>query len=789
VSPPWQWRVEPLADVVREQPDDWHAMFMALSGALLAKGLAESQLVAMVRAISAATGADTKTRESEARTTVTRHAQGLPCTGLARLREKWRDVALVLDDVALIQTQADLQRWRDDKKRRERPVHETLAALRDLIRTAPPGVHLIKGDCGLGKSAEVEEVAATRAQVNHRSPDARNDRAPLHSVTVMSVDKHSLGRQFQRNMRARGVETSRLFGPLSVLQDDGTPVCHYHRTARALIRGGLSMQWELCDGRNQDPCQYRAECPARVGIDGPESARVWVAPHAMLGALTAKAGKSGLVAMDEPPAPLDVLTFTATDFEAAEAMLGGYFEVRYAAAMRPALEAFRAWFDTDKDTETLSAQAVARKHGSAVGEVTLRGARHATQQAGTDVVAFAAAAYDPHGITRSGPPLRSVGRYLAKANPDFAERCGRAMRLVNALHHVLTTERKNTARIDRERVGGRAMVLTYPNEPLMRAFEHEGTVLILDANADVNRPIYTVLLGREPDLHVFEAADGAPIERTHIQARGANRSGWLPKGQLVVNDGLVRAVAELFEWTGPGSRSASLGIISMRTVVLALQIARAPEAKGLRRDWIACGQSESTLRDVVGRLGPVVGRYQGQIRWGHYGAVRGLNHMKDVDCLVTLGDAWPNMGDVMNELAFCPAGTTWADRFQKKCECELEQAQGRLRTIHRTRPGRALHVGRVRPGGHAWRQRVQERDLRGGPLSSAAFTQEVIDALIERLGGVRAAAAKLHVSPSALTRYRKGEREVSEGAALVMREALGHLKDCGLDPSLIELVA
>jgi hypothetical protein len=25
-------------------------------------------------------------------------------------------------------------------------------------------------------------------------------------------------------------------------------------------------------------------------------------------------------------------------------------------------------------------------------------------------------------------------------------------------------------------------------------------------------------------------------------------------------------------------------------------------------------------------------------RWGYYGAVRGLNHMNDVDALVTLGD-------------------------------------------------------------------------------------------------------------------------------------------------------
>lgn len=110
----------------------------------------------------------------------------------------------------------------------------------------------------------------------------------------------------------------------------------------------------------------------------------------------------------------------------------------------------------------------------------------------------------------------------------------------------------------------------------------------------------------------------------------------------------------------------------MQLVIAALRLARNPEDRALWQTWARFQQPEESGHQLVRDLGPIVRSYDGQIRWGYYGAVRGLNHMKDVDAIVTLGDPWPNIGDVMSQLAFCPEGTTLTDRARQLCESELE---------------------------------------------------------------------------------------------------------------------
>ncbi|WP_437498241.1 hypothetical protein [Sorangium sp. So ce1099] len=55
----------------------------------------------------------------------------------------------------------------------------------------------------------------------------------------------------------------------------------------------------------------------------------------------------------------------------------------------------------------------------------------------------------------------------------------------------------------------------------------------------------------------------------------------------------------------------------------------------------------------------------------------------------------------------------WERRYEALCAAELEQAHGRLRTVHRTRPARMLHVGNVVPGG--WRDAEVREPVGGRP--------------------------------------------------------------------------
>lgn len=148
--------------------------------------------------------------------------------------------------------------------------------------------------------------------------------------------------------------------------------------------------------------------------------------------------------------------------------------------------------------------------------------------------------------------------------------------------------------------------------------------------------------------------------------------------------------------------------------------------------------------------------------------------MATASCLVTLGDPWSNIEQVRHECAFLGLDD-WEARLEAMCRAELEQAQGRLRTVHRSRPARALHVGAVAPGGAGWAQgkvKVERTAVgRTAPPSSMSVGE-----LRDRLGklGTRAeAAARLGVTPRALARYLADERGVPESLAGQLRALAG----------------
>ena len=130
------------------------------------------------------------------------------------------------------------------------------------------------------------------------------------------------------------------------------------------------------------------------------------------------------------------------------------------------------------------------------------------------------------------------------------------------------------------------------------------------------------------------------------------------------------------------------------------------------------GQPKADLEAFRAELAPQLARLPRTLLTGHYGATRGLNELAACDTLVTLGDPWMNLDAAQNDAAFLGLGDTWAQRYEARCRAELEQAHGRLRTIHRTRPGRALHVGAVLPGERGWETgEVRVERLKGEGLN------------------------------------------------------------------------
>jgi len=143
--------------------------------------------------------------------------------------------------------------------------------------------------------------------------------------------------------------------------------------------------------------------------------------------------------------------------------------------------------------------------------------------------------------------------------------------------------------------------------------------------------------------------------------------------------------------------------------------------------------------------------------------------MADCDATVTLMDPRPNLGVERVKAAYL--GLDVEGRLDALAGAELGQAHGRLRTVHRTRPGRQLHVGTVAPSG--WQGRaVDVRVLPAGRPARAEGVVGAAEVLAARtaLGlTAEALAGLLGVSRKTVQRYESGAREVPPDVAAAVR--------------------
>lgn len=598
--------------------------------------------------------------------------------------------------------------------------------LEDAIRKAPDGLSVIIAGCGTGKTEAAIVVATERAEKEGRR----------FVKTAISVPTSKLALEVAARLERQGNRVKRVFGPLSKKREDGTNECRYHETGAALSKGFLSVPWELCEGRGRMPCEYADTCTARGGVEGEKDARILVGPHALMGRLSKEAGKTGLLVIDEPPPMLKHETFTPEELLQASSYLDRYFEDKYAAALNVSISALASWILIAPLDRAYPLTAATLKVDTAKAE-------RAFMATGTFTVIDAAknCLDDPEDPT---PPVQRQWIMMARKTLHVAQEIGIAARVAYIVWLGLTNEREAVCRVE-ERRGRRVLVVTIADAQLRETLKRDGSVVVADAGGEQHLPIYKRIVGYEAPVTTVRVGDGAPVERVHLE-RTASRSRWMTHGKIQIGPSVVRCVELFVRWANERTFKRA-AIVTFKPLSIILRAALGENVEG---EWAAEDSRKEVLREGALRLRPILRQLRGSLDVGHYGGVRGLDHWREHDALATLGDPWGQLSDARWESEFLRLTEGWEERLEAAARSDLEQAHGRLRTVHRTEPARALHIGQLLPGG--WGSTVVKTRTDTGGRPGLVLTAEGARKAVAEAGSVAAAAKSIGTSVRTLYR-------------------------------------
>lgn len=724
---------EPIADalgaVIRDSVTErWRDCYLALAGALIERECPPEgvpAVIARAHLVDTQWGQYLADRVTIARTTVQRHAQGLPVVGYNALRASHPAVATILDECT---TEGATRRVLSQLTQGTAPtmsLEEGRAAFAAELEQ-PYGVTLVIGPPGLGKSSgTVARVRRLPVIVERATPGSR---------WGYSVPTHKLASQLRGQAPERA---ARLFGPLSHTTD-GKPTCIHHAAAEAWSRGGQSVQLDFCDGRRKAPCTEHKSCPAREGWEGPKEANLVIGPSELLGALDQAAGPRGALVIDEPPEPFTADALSVEDIEGAVRHLD-VFVVDYSAAMEPALRALLTWLTSAQSDARLSLPDALIAGGATDDEL---------------VAAYGAIADDAKS---KAPPVLWRHVAYARTSSSRAAELGAASRVLNLIWRGL---RAPVSPLVRAQVEGdrRTAVLAGIHEGLQHALRREGPVVLLDASGDVHLEAITRVIGYAPRVVRLPVVEGAPIHRAILPDARARRAHWLPKGVPTWDAGITSALRTALAWLRErGVRS--VGVMSAQQITTAIAHAINP-SDATRATWKNLRLTKKSLEACAPELADL---FDGlSVVTAHYGALEGLDTMIGVDATLTLLDPRPNLGAVRDQLALCGSRKSDSARLVELAAAELEQAHGRLRTIHRTTEGYQLHVGDVVPRG--WYSATIVTRAVGRPATTSAMSAGELRAL-RGDDSLRDFAVTLGVGKSTLERYESGKHGIPEDVA------------------------
>ncbi len=691
-----------LRDSVRA---NWRRAYLALAGALCNRGC---PLDAIPAVIARAHRVDqsyenwdalTTDRVDIARATVLKFAAGdRSILGYQALRSMYPAVADALD----AHTTSGVELRILQQLARPAPVFVDVvtAVLRiEEIIAKAYGVVLIAAPPGVGKTTAV--VARARAL------PAIGLRAAPGSRIGISAPTHRLARQI-----ATKVPALHLFSPASHLTN-GEPTCVYAESARHLAAGRQSTVLEFCEGRRKSPCEYLDTCQARPGREGNPHANMVVGVHALVRQIRATIGSAGTLVVDEPGDATFSVRVELDEIETARRYLDS-FAPTYAAKVAPALYAWEAWVReiAPVDGPLTTMREAIRASVDAIPDEILAEAGIDPAADLRDAVIDQLVGAIPPDAHRDVPPLVWSAVLYAKRNPARADELGRASAQLDLLRRGVISEPAFAVRVHTDRIAS----VVGLNDDLLEALAHEGPVVILDANAALHAPAIAKVFGAEPVLHEIFVRDSAPIERVILACGTANRSNWIPRGAPNWEAGILSALRHVVAWLNENPETHRVGLIVPAVIEAALVYALDP-SKPVLPAWKL---GKPKLARAAELLRPILADYPGEIRTAHYGGLEGLDFLADCDATVTLLDPRPNLADVGDQAEYL--GLDRDGRLDALAAAELEQAHGRLRTIHRTRPGRQLHVGAVVP--HGWREVEVRRLSIGRPPKRAEMSAE-----------------------------------------------------------------
>ena len=762
VPPGWETVADQLGAAIRDHVRvDWRRCYLALAGALCARGCPPEgvpAVIARAHLVDPEWAQLVGDRIEIARTTVVRWTSNQEVLGYTALRERWAAVADVLDACTTTGAEARVLRQLAAPAPPPIPVAAAVARIAQEIREAGDKnqgrrVVAIEAPPGTGKTHGVVEQARRLPVIGHHAkPGAR---------LAVSAPRHDLAQQTASKLPG----SLHLFSPPSLVRD-GKPVCAYAESAKHFANGHQSVRRELCNGRGKHPCELADDCDAREGIEGDPKANLVVGVHGLIRELRTYAGTEGTLVVDEPGEAVLTERVTLDDLETAARYLDSFVS-RYQRAIAPALAALTAWVREVGALEgpLVTIQDAIRAAAPTVPAELLDAIEVDPSCLGESILVAAAGAVLPDGRTLA-PPLEWRAVMLARANAGRAAELGRASRLLDLLWRAIVAKTAlPAARLD-ERNGERAATVVLVNPDLRLALEHEGSVVILDANAGLHLDAIACVLGHAPKHVAIAVDDGAPIRRTILVTGSATRRVWLPRG---VPDwsAIVPALRAALAWAREEAATRKVALITPKEVHVGVAYTLRPEDAATLKLAKESRVTRRTLDQVRALLTPVLGAFGGQLVTGHYGALEGLDHMADCDATVTLGDPRPNLGDEQIKAEYL--GLNVDGRLDALAAAELQQAHGRLRTIHRTRPGRQLHVGGVVPWG--WRDvevrrfplgrpRTPEGTMTGAGLRAAREAAQM---------GVRELARALGVSDGTVRRYEANERAIPDDVATAVR--------------------
>lgn len=305
-------------------------------------------------------------------------------------------------------------------------------------------------------------------------------------------------------------------------------------------------------------------------------------------------------------------------------------------------------------------------------------------------------------LKRGAPVVQR--QYVAEARGHLptARRIGDASAVIVQLHWALTQAGVNATRVERYGSGEQELRLTGLQRPLAAALRRDGKTVVMAADAHLYAAQYAALLGYEVTPEVFTAPDGCAVRRVLLQMRAATRTQWIHRGNKPAR--VLQQALAIAREAGP-----KVAIVTYKALV------------------------------------PWVRKAAPGVELGHYGALRGLNHWKGHDALITLGDPW-RPPDVCDRIGVDP---------EDAARAELEQAHGRLRVVHRKRPCTMVHVGALVPLG--WKRPVEVVEPARGRPRRPAVDIEALKAMVASLGGQRAAGRALERDHKTISKWLKGK--------------------------------